>query len=157
MITAAQNELAQSDSTEYVCTAKKLPVLSMSNYFRNPTMVYPASVNCSASTGWQYNSGQFSWLQKARFPGYLTASTKGSKLVFEFVGTEFGMLYNMGANMGAVSIYIDGTHVKDVDAYLSYTNPREAVIAENLKNGSHTVEIVLNENAAFDIGALLYS
>lgn len=157
LITAAEKAHADSGKNDYVCENKKLPETAMSNYFTNPTLVYAKAIDRSASTGWKYNSKMFSWVATSRFPGYVSASSRNSKLVFEFEGTEFGMVYHMRQDMGTVSIYIDGNYVTDVSGYLDYSNPREAVIAENLKKGKHIVEIVLKNNSNFEIGALLYS
>ena len=157
LINAAEKEHAQSGSADYLCTAKKLPKTAMSNYFKNPTLVYAKAIDRSASTGWKYVSKMFSWVATSRFPGYVTASTQNSKLVFEFEGSEFGMVYHMRQDMGTVSISIDGKQIANISGYLSYSNPREAVIAENLEYGKHTVEILLKNNSNFEIGALLYS
>lgn len=152
----AEKAHGESGANEYVCRERQLPSTSLSNYFKNPTLVLAGDIDLSQGTGWRYFSRIFSWVSMERFPGLVTAGKAGYKLVFEFEGTEFGMFYHMKPNMGSVSVYIDGEYFTSINAYLSYSNPREAVIAENLEYGKHTVEIDMNDGL-FEIGALMYS
>lgn len=51
-----------------------------------------------------------------------------------------GLLYAVGTDKGKFSIAVDGKEIAVVDAYKSYSNPKEYVIS-GLANKVHVVEI----------------
>ena len=96
-----------------------------------------------------------------RFNGRIFAKSAGSRITLEFDGTDFGICYGIGPDMGIVSCSVDGGKPVVIDAYRDYKNPKDAVLAWDLEKGKHTVTIEVtgkNEKSGgeeFEIGALL--
>ena len=96
-----------------------------------------------------------------RYNGRIFSKLKGSKLTVKFSGTDFGICYGIGPNMGIVTCTVDGGEPVVIDAYRANINPKDAVIAWDIEDGDHTAVIEItgaNEQSGgceFEIGALL--
>ena len=120
-------------------------------------MVYSDEIPLDDSEGWVHQDEDFSYMGKS-YHGRLYASKPGAKLTYTFEGTDFGIFYGKGPNMGKISITIDGGEPYILDGYLSYSNPKGAQIATFLEDGSHIVIIELFDGSCgseFEIGSLL--
>ncbi len=116
--------------------------------------------NSKNVSGWAHKDSNFSWVGK-RYNGILFSNTEGSTLTYEFEGTEIGVAYARGPEMGNVICTVDDKEPVTVNGYLSYGNPKIAIIASNLSEGKHTIKIELcgkdDKSSGFDfqIGGLL--
>lgn len=131
---------------------KTLPT-AMSDYYKNPTLIYSNQIDLSNSVGWEFTKTKFSWIG-TRFGGLVKATEAGSKLTVEFEGNHFGLLINRASDMGKISVSVDGGEAVIVDAYRSSTNPYALPIADGLQDGKHKAEITLIDKT-FEIDGLL--
>ncbi len=132
---------------------KKTLPSAMSDYYKNPNMIYADKVDLSNLSGWTH-SGNFSWIGD-RYNGCVTATTVGSKFKFDFNGTHLGLLINRGkGGWGKIEVVIDGGEPVIIDAYRQNNDNPYALPIADLKSGKHTVEITLKDKA-FQIGGIL--
>ena len=135
-------------------TLSKLPLML------NADMIYSDDIKLGTSEGWKHENNSYSWLGM-KYNGRIFANTIGSKFTFTFEGTDFGIAYGIGTDMGILSCTVDGGTPVLIDACKTYSNPKEAIVAWNLPQGEHTVVIeLIGKNEAsggcnFEIGALL--
>ncbi len=132
---------------------KKTLPNAMSDYYKNPTLIYSNQIDMSNTSGWEFTKAKFSWVG-TRFGGRVKATEKGSKLTLEFEGNHFGLLINRDIGMGKISVSIDGKEPVIVDGYRTSSNPSAVPIADGLSNGKHTAVITLIDKT-FEIGGLL--
>ncbi len=154
-------ELVTNAPVNAKVTAKVLPEKLSPTLIEDADLVFADKINLSDSVGFEYQSKtNFSWLGM-RFNGRIFAKSAGSRITLEFDGTDFGICYGIGPNMGIVSCSVDGGEPVVIDAYRDYKNPKDAVLAWDLEKGKHTVTIEVtgkNEKSGgeeFEIGALL--
>ncbi len=154
-----ENEIATAP------TELKAVVLPEENLSKEPlmldaTMIYPDKIDLSAANGWEYQRNQsFSWLN-ARYRGRIYATEIGARIELEFEGTDLGLLYGIGPDMGTVTCTVDGGKPVIIKATALNTNPTEAILAWNLPKGKHKVVFELTDAAPdgksnFEIGAIL--
>ena len=135
-------------------------ILSKYPLMLNADMIYSDEIKLGMAYGWKHENNSYSWLGM-RYNGRIFANTIGSKFTFTFEGTDFGIAYGIGTNMGILSCTVDGGTPVLIDACKTYSNPKEAIVAWNLPYGEHTVEIELigkndaSDGSNFEIGALL--
>ncbi len=119
-----------------------------------------------------FNEGM-SLIRQVGFRGYLKSSkspfflssvrhsyTRGNVLVYKLYNTNgIGLITTKGTNRGKAKIYLDGRHVKTVDAYKSSIRPRQLIFYKGFKKkGTHWLKI---ENlgtpgrARFDVDAIV--
>ncbi len=160
-------DIVPEDETVAVPTELKAAVLPEENLSKEPlmldaTMIYSDKIDLTNAKGWEYQRNQsFSWLG-TRYRGRIYATEIGSRFEFEFEGTDLGLLYGIGPDMGVLTCTVDGGKPVTVKATTSNTNPSEAVIAWNLPKGKHKVVFELtgatpNGKSNFEIGAILLS
>ncbi len=142
---------------------KVLPT-AMGKYFENMNLVSADRIDLSGGNGWALSNNSFSYIGN-KYGGKVRASEAGSKLVIEFTGDEFGLVFDHGTK-GEIEIKVDGKKAKvksdnssvytdTLTANYSYSNPKTAKV-EISSSGKHTVEITLIKGA-FDIAAYLYN
>ncbi len=136
--------------------------LSAEPLMLNADMIYSDEINLAYSNGWEYQKNQnFSWLG-SRYKGRIFASEIGASFEFEFEGTDLGLLYGIGPDMGVLTCTVDGGKAVIVNATRANTNPTEAILAWNLPKGKHTAVFELTGatpegESNFEIGAILVS
>ena len=123
--------------------------------------LYCDEVKLVSNTGWEYESGIFSYLRD-RYHGRLKADQPGSTFEISFTGTDLGIFYGADVNRGKISIAIDGKEIRTRDGYRWTSNPKECIIAQNLPYGEHRATFTLleekNEKSNsnfFEIGVFL--
>lgn len=133
---------------------KKTLPSALTDYYKNPNMIYADKIDLSNSSGWTYSSGDFSWIGD-RYNGCVKASKAGSKFKFDFNGTHLGLLINRGkGGWGKISVVIDGGEPIIIDAYRPNNDNPYALPVADLKSGKHSVEITLTDKE-FQIGGIL--
>lgn len=155
------NELIENAPTDAEVTEKVLPDMLSESVIENADMVYADEIDLTGSVGFEYQKNtNFSWLGM-RYNGRIFSKLKGSKLTVKFSGTDFGICYGIGPNMGIVTCTFDGGEHVVIDAYRANINPKDAVVAWDIEDGDHTAVIEItgaNEQSGgceFEIGALL--
>ncbi len=157
------SELIQASPVKTKLNEKDVPSKNVSALplMMNARMIYANKIDLSSSKGWSFQNQNFSYMGM-KFSGRVFANTPGSKLVFTFEGTDMGLFFGAGPNMGKISCSIDGGEAFVIDGYKNMLNPKEAVVAWNLEYGTHTVviELLSEKNADstgtnFEIGAIL--
>lgn len=98
--------------------------------------------NSADISGWAHKNSNFSWVGD-RYNGILFANTEGSTFTYEFEGAEIGIAFARGPAMGNVICTVDDKAPVTVNGYLSYGNPKIAIIASGLSEGKHTIKIEL--------------
>ncbi len=135
--------------------AKELPEQQMSELplMTNAHLVLSNEIDMTGANGWAYQASNFSY-KGMTYGGRIYTNTVGSTFTFTFTGTDIGLLYGLGTNMGKITCAVDGGEAIVIDAKGSQ-NPKEKPIGWNLENGTHTVVITFTEGTAFEIGAIL--
>ncbi len=108
-------------------------------------------LTASENNGWTHQNTDYSWVGR-RYNGIIAPEEVGSKFSYEFYGTEVGIAYAKGPDMGNLLCSVDGGEPVLVNAYLSYGNPKIAIIAQNLESGYHTITVELAEKDEQSIG-----
>lgn len=142
--------------------AVKLPEenLSKEPLMLDATMIYSDKIDLTNAKGWEYQRNQgFSWLG-SRYRGRIYASEIGARFEYEFEGTDLGLLYGIGPDMGVLTCTVDGGKPVIVKATAPNQNPTEMIIAWNLPKGKHKAVFELTGTAPdgksnFEIGAIL--
>ena len=152
---AAKAELAEYK--EHVLPEDTLsPTLTL-----NANMLYADEIDLSNSTGWEYQPDTKYSCLGMRYNGRIFAEGIGSKLTFEFEGTDIGLATGIGPNMGIVSVTVDDREPVLLNEYRMYENPWDRIVAQDLPYGKHTVtiEIIGKDEASngysYEIGAIL--
>ncbi len=151
------NECFADKKAPEALTEKVLPETLAENPMVNARMIYANEIDLKDAVGFKYQNSNFSWLGN-RYNGRVLGSGVGSKLTFEFEGTDFGICYGIGSTMGTFKCTIDGEKTVTIDANKSSANPKGKPIAWNLPYGKHTVEIEIvggATNNEMEIGAFL--
>lgn len=158
------NDIIAGEGKEIGEVLLKAAVLPEENLSKEPllldaNMVYANELKLIDATGWDFQQTGFSWLGM-RYNGRIFADSVGEKFTYEFDGTDFGICYGIGPDMGTITCTVDGGEPVVINAYRGNKNPKEGIVAWNLEKGKHTVTVEVtaaNENgkAEFEIGALL--
>lgn len=96
------------------------------------------------NSGWEHRNANYSWVG-TRYNGIIVPEKVGSKFSYEFYGSEVGIAYAKGPDMGKLLCSVDDGEPVLVNAYLSYGNPKIAIIGTNLESGYHTLTVELAE------------
>jgi lysophospholipase L1-like esterase len=150
---------SKRSATELVLKTLPSDTLSSETIMTDATMIYSNEIPLENSNGWNHEKSSFSWLGQ-RYNGRIYANEPGAKITYEFYGTDFGLCYGIGHNMGVLSCTVDGVQTKAIYACSNNTNPSEAYVAWDLPYGHHTVTLELlssdaNGKCEFELGAFL--
>ncbi len=157
------SELIQDSPVKTALKAKETPAKNVSTLplLLDAKMIYSNKIDLTGATGWAHQSQNFSYMGM-KYIGRVFASKPGSKFTFTFEGTDMGLFFGAGPNMGKISCTIDGGKTIIIDGYKSSQNPKETIVAWNLEPGTHTIviELLSEKNASstgtnFEIGAIL--
>ena len=159
--------IVPEDESVIAPTELKAVVLPEENLSKEPlmldaAMVYPNKIDLSNSNGWEYQRNEnFSWLG-TRYRGRIFATEIGARFEIEFDGTDLGLLYGIGPDMGVLTCTVDGGEPVIVKATAPNKNPAEMIMAWNLPKGKHTAVFELigatpEGESNFEIGAILVS
>ena len=81
----------------------------------------------------------------------LSATEAGAEMILEFEGTAIGAFLVAGPDAGIVEAGIDGSPVRKVDVYHSYSKglhyPRTVMFADQLKPGKHTLTLRISSES----------
>ena len=74
--------------------------------------------------------------------GYLhSTNSNGPSVKISFSGASVALVGPVGPTRGKSKVYVDGVYVATVDQYRSSFVPRKILLARNLADGSHTLEV----------------
>ncbi len=165
IINRIKANIVPEDETVEAPTELKAVTLPEENLSAEPLMldadmIYSDKIDLTGSNGWEHQrNAAFSWLG-SRYRGRIFAAEIGARFEFEFEGTDLGLLYGIGPEMGTLTCTVDGGKPVIINATKPNTNPTEAIIAWNLPKGKHTVVFELTGatpegKSDFEIGAIL--
>ena len=125
----------------------------MTDYYKNHKLLTAREIYNDDNNGWIYETdGNLSWLGN-RYDGILSSTQVGSKFIFEFEGTDLGLVCESNTDIGKISFKLDDGEEQIIDAKLTYSNPKVIVLSDALPFGKHKAEFTLLEEK-FKIGAL---
>ncbi len=133
---------------------KKLPNAS-SALKMNANLYKATSATQIKTTGFKKDTSKFSWLGNV-YGGSISADTSDCTVTICFKGTDLGILWEMGPDIGSIEYTVDGKSTYKANGYLDYSNPVELMLAKNLESGEHTVKIrTVDSKKKYAVSAIL--